>query len=52
MSKQTVHSKSIHDIESELQGCTGDRTGLYQLYASDERTGVQKLLAKYKKQDE
>jgi len=52
MSKQTVRSKSIHEIESELQNCIGERSALYQIYASDERTGVQKLLAKYKKQDE
>lgn len=52
MSKETVHGKSIHDIELEFQSCTDNRNALYQLYAGDTRSGVKKLLAKYRKQDE
>lgn len=46
-----MSKKSIREIEEELQNCCGDRDELYQFYQSDERSGVQKLLLKYKKQD-
>lgn len=47
-----MSSKSIREIEDEFSACTGNRTVLYECYAADERSGVQKILAKYKKQDE
>lgn len=47
-----MSKKRISEIEEELKSCTGDRDSLYELYREDERSGVQKLLAKYKKQDE
>lgn len=51
MSKQSEHSKNMHDIELEFKNCTENRNTLYQLYADDPRSGVQKILAKYQKQD-
>lgn len=51
MSKQSEHSKNIHDIELEFKNCTENRNTLYQLYADDPRSGVQKILTKYQKQD-
>lgn len=47
-----MSKKRISEIEEELKSCTGDRNQLYELYREDERSGVQKLIAKYKKQDE
>lgn len=51
MSKQSEHSKNMHDIELEFKNCTENRNTLYQLYADDPRSGVQKILTKYQKQD-
>lgn len=51
MSKQSGHSKNMHDIELEFKNCTENRNTLYQLYADDPRSGVQKILTKYQKQD-
>lgn len=51
MSKQSEHSKNIHDIELEFKNCTENHNTLYQLYADDPRSGVQKILTKYQKQD-
>lgn len=51
MSKQSEHSKNIHDIELEFKNCTENRNTLYQLYADDPRSGVRKILTKYQKQD-
>lgn len=51
MSKQSEHSKNMHDIELEFKNCTENRNILYQLYADDPRSGVQKILTKYQKQD-
>lgn len=47
-----MSKKSIREIEEEFKNYTGDRTGLYDLYQVDDRSGVQKIIAKYKKQDE
>ena len=51
MSKQSEHSKNMHDIDLEFKNCTENRNTLYQLYADDPRSGVQKILTKYQKQD-
>lgn len=51
MSKQSEHSKNMHDIELEFKNCTENRNTLYQLYADDPRSGIQKILTKYQKQD-
>lgn len=51
MSKQSEHSKNMHDIELEFKNCTENRNTLYQLYADDPRSGVRKILTKYQKQD-
>lgn len=51
MSKQSEHSKNMHDIELEFKNCTENRNTLYLLYADDPRSGVQKILTKYQKQD-
>lgn len=47
-----MSKKSIREIEETFKNCTGDRRHLYQLYQMDDRSGVQKLIAKYQKQDE
>lgn len=47
-----MSKKSIREIEDEFHNCAGNKTQLYEVYAADERSGVQKILAKYKKQDE
>ena len=44
-------SKSIKEIENEFLQSDGDRESLYSIYASDERSGVRKLIEKYKKKD-
>ena len=44
---------SVREIEAAFASCeVGDRSALYKQYASDSRSGVQKILQKYKKQDE
>lgn len=45
-------SRSIKEIERELMEATENRAELYRIYESDTRQGVQKLLLKYKAQDE
>lgn len=47
-----MSKKSIREIEEAFKACTGNREPLYNLYAEDDRNGVQKIIAKYKKQDE
>lgn len=47
-----MSKKSIREIEEEFKNCSGARTDLYERYRTDERSGVQKIIAKYKKQDE
>ena len=47
-----MSKKSIKEIEEEFKSWQGDRTGLYELYLSDDRSGVQKIIAKYKKSEE
>ena len=47
-----MSKKSIREIEEELRNCTGDRRHLYEQYQTDDRSGVQKLIEKYQKQDE
>lgn len=44
-------NKKISDIAEEFLAAGSSREALYTLYASDERSGVQKLIEKYKKQD-
>ena len=44
-------SKSIKEIENEFLSSDEDRESLYSIYASDERSGVKKLIEKYKKKD-
>ena len=43
--------KSIREIEEEFRSCVGDRGHLYEVYQTDDRSGVQKIIAKYQKQD-
>lgn len=47
-----MSKKSIAQIEEELKSCVGDRALLYQQYQLDERSGVQKLIAKYQRADQ
>lgn len=47
-----MSKKSIKEIENEFLSCTDNRQELYSIYADDDRSGVQKLILKYKKQDE
>lgn len=47
-----MSKKSIREIEEELKACTENRTLLYQVYQTDDRSGVQKLIAKYRKMDQ
>ena len=45
-------SKTIREIKEELERASGDeRRALYALYEQDKRTGVQKLLISYRKQE-
>ena len=44
-------SKSIKEIENEFLQSSEDRETLYSIYASDERSGVKKLIEKYRKKD-
>lgn len=46
-----MSNKKISEITAEFLAAGEDREALYALYAGDERSGVQKLIAKYKKQD-
>lgn len=44
---------SIREIEALFAACAPEnRSALYEQFASDERGGVQKIIAKYQKQDE
>lgn len=47
-----MSKKSIREIEEEFKLCKDDRGHLYEVYQADERSGVQKIITKYKKQDE
>lgn len=47
-----MDKKSIREIEEEFKQTTGDRNALYLRYADDDRAGVIRLIAKYRKQDE
>lgn len=47
-----MNKKSIREIEEEFQNYTGKREELYAVYADDQRSGVQKLISKYRKQEE
>lgn len=47
-----MSNKSIKEIEAEFINAGTERSKLYEMYESDERSGVQKLIQKYKKQDE
>ena len=47
-----MNKKNIKEIETEFLNHNGDREVLYALYSSDERSGVKKLIEKYKKADE
>lgn len=47
-----MSNKSIKEIETEFLSEEADRAALYEKYESDERQGVQKLIQKYKKQEE
>ena len=43
---------SIKEIETEFKACErSERQGLYQAYAGDMRSGVQKLIKKYQADD-
>lgn len=44
--------KSIREIENEFINHSGDKSELYELYINDDRSGVQKIIAKYKKAEE
>ncbi|MDO4599169.1 MAG: ribonuclease HII [[Ruminococcus] gnavus] len=44
--------KSISEIKKEFELAEEGREELYEMYAYDTRTGVQKLIQKYQKQDE
>ena len=44
-------SKSIKEIENEFLVASDNREELYSLYSSDERSGVKKLIEKYKRKD-
>lgn len=46
-----MSKKSIREIEEEFTKSSSDRNSLYELYQTDDRSGVQKIIAKYKKQD-
>ena len=43
--------KTIREIEQEFSEGREDRNLLYERYAGDTRSGVQRLLAKYHRQD-
>lgn len=47
-----MSNKSIKEIEAEFIASGTERSELYNIYESDERAGVKKLVLKYKKQDE
>lgn len=47
-----MSNKSIKEIEAEFITAGTERSKLYEVYKVDERSGVQKLIQKYKKQDE
>lgn len=47
-----MSNKSIREIELEFISGEVSRAALYEEYESDERQGVQKLIQKYKKQEE
>ena len=47
-----MDKKSIREIEEEFKQTTGNRNALYLRYADDDRAGVIRLIAKYRKQDE
>lgn len=44
-------NKKISEIAEEFLAAGTSREELYELYAADTRSGVQKLIEKYKKQD-
>lgn len=45
-------SKSIKEIEREFMEASEGREALYAIYEQDSRNGVQKIIQKYKKQEE
>ena len=47
-----MNKKSIREIENEFMNHSDDKSELYALYATDDRVGVQKIIAKYKKEEE
>ena len=47
-----MDKKSIREIEEEFKQTTGNRNALYLRYADDDRAGVIRLIAKYRKPDE
>ena len=47
-----MSKKSIKEIEAEFASCGESRKELYDIYATDERSGVQKIIQKYKKMEE